>query len=320
MVAMAIAAAVGAAVNQVSWITGQFENRAAYKKQLKNLYIDAFLDYTEMERQFKAQQKEAFKQADRADAQTTQNEAFVSADFNNQLGQISLGEQALAESWNSDAQAIASNKGNELSELASSGVRNASVNDAIEMESAQNAAQLQLAEDQARMQDKYQLQSLFNGLQDNIFQMQTARDGANDLRGSWSKGGNNYETYMNQRNRTMYNYWRQAQEIKSAISDTFFSASNFGKNALSFIGAGVSGAQQGMQIYDSASRLYNDIKTPAIATPSQSANAAGFYQTPGLSSPSMSNYEFMSSYSQMSNNLGYDFKLNTGIQNNKIRF
>lgn len=245
MIGLAIAAGIGASINATTFLIGQGEKDKQYTAYKRQLQAEKAAKLQEMDAIFDINQKDAFKNADRSDAETTLNEGLVALDFNNQLGQLGLQQEAEAFSWNRELQAIGAQKGEGLAAMAQSGTRTSSASDAVDMQAAQNAAQLQLEEDTQRRSDTYAIGSLLNGLQNNIFNLQSNRTDALDLRTSWSEGGDQFNLFQLQRKNTADAYDRSIEAVQDAIDDT----RNIGKNIWGTISAGFGGAMQGMDTY-----------------------------------------------------------------------
>lgn len=158
---------------------------------------------TEAERNAKRQEKEA----DLTDKTLDVSETGLSNDFNTAIDQMYLSQEADAYSWNAAAMQAGSQEGNALASAAASGVRaGSSLSDAVEMESATNAAQLQFSQDAKRRSDNNSLASVLNGLAGNRYSIESnrigadlMRDDARYLRNSYLEGGTNYNLYQNQK-------------------------------------------------------------------------------------------------------------------------
>ena len=100
-----------------------------------------------------------------------------------------------------------SQQGQSLAEEAASGIRSgSSLSDAVEMQSALNANQLQLQQDSTRMQQKNALQNVLNNsvsgmysIQEGRMQNNNLRDNAAYLRESYSEGGSMWNIYKQQK-------------------------------------------------------------------------------------------------------------------------
>lgn len=88
-------------------------------------------------------------------------------------------------------------EGEALSSMASSGTRGSSMSQALELDSANNAMQLQLAQDKSRNELGSQYQSTLLASAQNNFRIQQTRDANNWTRNSYLEGGSNYNLYQN---------------------------------------------------------------------------------------------------------------------------
>ena len=212
---MWVAYAIGAAVGGVSHIlnaASQYDEIGEYidylKEQKKRALEELTLDYENAK-------TEANKNADRSDAQSTMNENLVSTDVNNSLDSLQLEQVAEGFSYNQQAQQIASNTGNELSNIAASGIRaGGSLSDAVKLEQAQNNAQLQLTQDMQRQNNDLQLSNVLAGLNNNLFGIQADRTDARDLRDSFSEGGYQYQKYQLAYENTEAGYNKSIKDAK----------------------------------------------------------------------------------------------------------
>lgn len=242
--ASGLAGSINDMVNSWNYYQGQIDANSTNK----NLTLaDLLLDFQNAE-------KEAYKNADKADALSTIDETYLSNLTNNNLASLSLSQVAEGLQYNQAAQNIAQNTGNALSQQANSGIRaGGSLSSAIEMEAAQNSAQLQLAEDTQRNQDDLQLANILNDLNKNTFNIQSNRTDAMDLRNSFkageigenglaTSGGYNWQKYQNAKTQTETRYNQQYNELRTAqMENEGWSA--FWKGATAMLSLGAKGAQ-----------------------------------------------------------------------------
>ena len=145
-------------------------------------------------------------QADLTDKSLDVTEQGLSNDFNAAIDQMYLSQEADAYEWNAQAMQMGSEEGAALASAAASGVRaGSSLSDAVEMQSATNAAQLQFSQDAKRRSDDNNLASVLNNLAGNKYGIQQSRIGADVmrdeaqyLRNSYLEGGSNWNLYQNQ--------------------------------------------------------------------------------------------------------------------------
>lgn len=184
----------------VGGLIGGWANQAGYKEDYNKYMADTQASLDEIERKraqdigtiqtnFIEDKKEANKKADKQDAQSTLDEGYTAEGFNLGLDQIKAGQEEQTLAFNQQAQANSQAKGNALSSMAASGTRGSSMQQAVDLESAMNAMQLQAAEDKARAGDNIQLANLFQNANQSVNNIQTARTDALDLRKSYEAGG-----------------------------------------------------------------------------------------------------------------------------------
>lgn len=255
-----VVAAAGAAINGIGWVSNQFAARREYKSYKNQLLTQGIMELAALDDQFAVNQKEAFKSADRSDAQTTKSEKLTSDEFNNQLDFQIIGEEDMSASWNSQLMQAGSESGGAFAQLAMSGTRDSSQASAIEMQQETFEDNFQRQQDTQRAQADYAFNSLLNGMQTNIFNMQNQRNDAKDLRASWQDGGDQFRLYQDQRNKTMLQYYYSVKQVNNAIDDTLFTWKNAGKNTLSMLQAASGGAQTGMNVYDKVSSFFSNAK------------------------------------------------------------
>ena len=212
---MWIAYVVGAAIGQIT----HGINAAAQYNEISD-YIDDLKEekeraLEELTLDYENAKDQANKNADRTDAQSTMNESLTSTDVNNSLDNLQLAQIAEGFSYNQQSQQIASNTGNELSNIAASGIRaGGSISDAVKLEQAQNNAQLQLTENVQRQNNDLQLSNILAGLNNNIFGIQADRTDAKDLRDSFSEGGYQWKKYQLAYENTEAGYNQSIKEAK----------------------------------------------------------------------------------------------------------
>lgn len=192
-------------------------NALKREKQRKEDEKKAKLELMDLE--FEQDKKAAIKSADRSDQLSTMNEGTVSNQHNNAIEQLSLQQIADAYSFNYMAENSAAQTGNALAAQAGSGTRTSSVMDAVDMQAAQSAQQLQLTEDQQRAGYDANLNGILSALAQNRFQIQANRTDALDLRTSYDVGGDQYEIYQKQRALQEKAYNDLIQDIGYQIED-----------------------------------------------------------------------------------------------------
>lgn len=209
-------AAVANTINTISFLTGQKEKGKTLKEQIKQAQEDRDRELQLMDVKFEEAQKTAFKNADRADKDTTFQEGMVALDTNSQVDLLKLGQEQQALNFNMQAMSNASNEGNLLSNLAVSGTRGSSMQDAVDMEKTLNSFQLQNAQDTARKENSLQLSDVLKNLNTNVNNMQYNRTDAMDLRQSFEEGGGQYEIYSLERQNLESRWNSRIKELKDA--------------------------------------------------------------------------------------------------------
>lgn len=151
-------------------------------------------------------------QADLTDKNLNQTEKTISDDFNAIIDQMYLSQEANTYNWNMQSMQAGKAEGASYAALGSTGVRaGSSLTDAVLMESATNASQLQFSQDSTRRNESNSLVSVLNNLAGNKLNIMQERigadvtrenanylrDDASYLRNSFANGGSNYNLYQN---------------------------------------------------------------------------------------------------------------------------
>ena len=197
------------------WMDFLFDNQKAQKqlnkqKDLENEQYKLQLEEAELE--YEKAKKEANRSAEKArlsadltDQAQDITERTISNDINSAIDNLYLSQQNDTYEWNLQAMENGSNAGASYAGLAASGVRaGSSMSDAVELQSATNAALLQFSQDAKRRSDNNNLGSVLNQLAGNEFNIMQNRIGADqtrqdalDLVNSYLEGGSNYNIYQN---------------------------------------------------------------------------------------------------------------------------
>ena len=212
-----IAGIIAAAVGATSGLLGSIQNdiEAYQKAEAQEKYIDtlylkqkdqAKLEFDKAKEDAEKNAARAEQQADVTDLSTDITEKSASNDINSAIDSLYLSQASDTMNWNNAAMQAGSSEGAALSNLAGSGVRaGSSLSDAVQMESAVNANQLQFNEDATRRNNSNNLASVLNSLAGTKVNIQANRIGADntrqdaqDLRNSFLEGGYNYNIYKNQ--------------------------------------------------------------------------------------------------------------------------
>lgn len=227
-----IAGIVVAAVSATAGVIGSaLDDKRARESAARNkAYIEQMyrINKERAKEEFEAAKEQAERNAARTEQQAELTdkslditEQGLSNDFNAAIDQLYLGQENDAMSWNAQSMQAESLEGASYANLAASGVRSgSSLSDAVQMESATNAAQLQFSQDAKRRSDDNNLASVLNNLAGNRWNIQQNRIGADImredaqyLRNSYLEGGHNWNLYQNQLKslKTTTNY--QATEL-----------------------------------------------------------------------------------------------------------
>ena len=211
-----IAYGIGAAIGGISHIANAADTYDYYDELVDQLKEQKKLALEDLKLDFENNKNTAFKNADRADAKSTRNENLVSQDFNDSLENLQL-SQVMQGLQNTQAREnIQQNKGNELSNIASTGIRSGgSLSEAVELETAQNYLQYDIQKQAGRKQQDLQLSNMLAGLNNNIAGIQADRKDAYDLRESFNEGGYQWQKYENARKQTNLNYDKALKEARN---------------------------------------------------------------------------------------------------------
>lgn len=211
-----------AGMNAIDMFSGFFDDNAkanAYSEEKRRTEEERDAKLELMDLEYNEAKKQALKSADRNDYMSDNNERTVNFETGAAFDRLGLQQVADAYSFNNAAIQNSSQTGNELSQMAASGTRTSSMNTAVDLQSAQNEAQLQLAEDQTRAGEEQTLFSILNAYGQNAFQIQNNRTDANELRHSYDEGGYNNTYYKKQRSLQENAYNNQIADIDKAIKD-----------------------------------------------------------------------------------------------------
>lgn len=235
------------------------------QKQTALQLENARLDFESAKEKAERNAKQQEKQAELTDKTLDVTETGLSNDFNTAIDNMYLSQESDAYSWNMAAMQAGSTEGAELANIAGSGVRaGSSLSDAVEMESATNAAQLQFSQDAKRRSDSNNLASVLNGLAGNRYSIESnrigadlMRDEAQYLRNSYLEGGSNYNLYQNQKKliEENGNYQIQAYEREYRKHEGW---NAFANSMIAFHTMGAKGFSTGYNIGNS----FNDMSKP----------------------------------------------------------
>ena len=212
LIAGIIVAAAGATAGLWGALKDDKEARESLQGRLNRNEAEYQQAKEKAELEFKQAKEEAARnaaqmelQADLTDKSLNQTEKTISTDFNATIDQLYLSQEEDAYNWNTQAMQAGSAEGASYAALGASGVRaGSSMSDAIMMESATNASQLQFAQDSKRRSDSNSLASVLSNLAGSRVDIQQNRIGADVTRGnaaylrnSFEEGGSQYNLYQN---------------------------------------------------------------------------------------------------------------------------
>lgn len=229
-----IGAAFGGWFNAASSVMSSKQEQTQLENELNFLEDEyelnkkaAELTYEKAKKEAERNAKQQEKQAELTDKTLDVTETGLSNDFNTAIDNMYLSQESDAYSWNMAAMQAGSTEGAELANIAGSGVRaGSSLSDAVEMESATNAAQLQFSQDAKRRSDSNNLASVLNGLAGNRYSIESnrigadlMRDEAQYLRNSYLEGGSNYNLYKNQLDMLEDRYSTERYRMKTQLQN-----------------------------------------------------------------------------------------------------
>ena len=221
----------------------------------------------QLDLEFEIAQKNANKNANRSDTLSSINEQIASDDANNQLERLKLQQESETFAWNQQSMNNASAKGDALNNIGASGIRagTSSISDAVDLQSALNDQQLQLAQDAQRKGNELQLADIIKNVRGNVSDIQFNRTDAQDLRDSFIEGGDQYRLYESNRKNTEANY----NDALNAIEREQDDLEDFWKNALGGLTAAFSGGSKGYQAGATVQGYLNNNKSVNFDTSAQ---------------------------------------------------
>lgn len=260
-----LAYAIGATVGGVSHIVNAANAYKYYDDLVDQLKEQKKLALEDLTLDFENSKNTAFKNANRQDTQSTMNESLTSADVNYSLENLQLG-QIMEGLQNTQArESISQNKGNELSNIAASGIRaGGSLSDAVELETSQNTMQYDFQKEASRKQQDYQLGNILRNLNSNVAGIQADRTDAYDLRESFTEGtGYQWKKFNNAYKQTEINYDKALKEARNARDDNSPTSLNYWINNIT--SAASMGATVGSTV-NNISEMINNVKSPVLNT------------------------------------------------------
>lgn len=275
LIIAAVGAAIGATVNGISY--GQESDKAVDNLSQQKSDAEAQLErnLAIMDEEFAVAQKNAEKTASNEDRQSTLYEAIFGDQVNADVKQIAMNQKAEGLQNNETMMSNDAQEGNSLSSLAAGGTRNSSAVQATALEQAVNNKNLQQTEDSQRMQNDYNLQSSLNTFAQNKEKLQQQRWEAEDLRTSYTEGGDQYTLYQLNRANQEETGKEKLAEMQSAIDDASWNWTDF---ATSLFSGAKSGYDTGTSIANYVSdwtKYYKSASNP-LSTTSESSLLSGY--------------------------------------------
>lgn len=184
-------------------------------KQKKRVENEKLLKTNALELDFDIAKKQANKNADMQDAYSTMSETSLNNQINYELDRLSDKQELDTINYNNILKQNDANYGQSLDLLASSNVRNSSLENVIKMENANNSQLLQLQQDSERKDADYSIQNAINFIKENTFNLQQNRNNANDLRASFEVGGDQYREKQQSQEMIDFHYDNMLEDIKN---------------------------------------------------------------------------------------------------------
>lgn len=280
LAALGIGALVGASMGSGSYFLNLYKNNNALEKAKDRLAEARDRNVAYMNQQFAYNQNEAIKSADKADRQSTLQEALLGTSVNNSIASLASSQKANTLNYNLAAISAGQTEGSSLASIAGGGTRGSSSVHGASMEASLNNQTLQATQDSDRLNSDISLASVLGEQAESAFAIQSNRTSAKDTRTSWSEGGEAYELFQTQR----ANYIADVNSQIDALSDQqhywsldqLTSASGWseiGSNLLDLGYAALQGAVTGAQ-FGASAYSYSQMASSATSAASTASTAA----------------------------------------------
>lgn len=207
--------------------------------------------------QFETDQKNAYKKADQADKATTLAEAMFGRNASIALNNIGMNQEAKTLQYNQQAIQSGAGEGSAYNAIGASGTRNSSAKQAIAMQASFSDKQQQLQQDLDRKQDSLTLASAMNNFMEGANNLQTRRTEANDLRDSFSEGGDVYNLYQKKRENFIADVGAETSKLEDAQKWTW-------NDTVNLLTAGLAGAKTGYDVGTNIEEWQMNWKAPSI--------------------------------------------------------
>lgn len=169
-----------------------------------------------IEADFLTSKTQANRQADVSDMQMDRAEVQTSKDFNQQIGEIALGQEGLGNAYNQQLVGMGRSEGNALAVAAASGIRSgSSLSKSIELESSMNAMQLQNQQDMQNRSDAMRINQAINSLGNAQFGIGLERENADYTRALYEEGGLMFKNYQLSKTQQNEAYLRKLNNLQN---------------------------------------------------------------------------------------------------------
>lgn len=219
---------MGGAVGLMAYFSSFGQGMESMNDQLHNTERKKKQALAELDLDWSMAVEEAIKKADYQDKNLDNAERTNTDTINGNFRAAKLQQEAEANAWNNQAMRDSSETGNALSQSAANGTRTSSMQQAIDLQSAVNAQNLQITEDMQRNQDSIGLANMFGALNDTVNSIQYNRQVTDQLRKDYSQGGKKYQMYQLKREGVEGDYnaalMSQRKEINNAYGNMLWGA------------------------------------------------------------------------------------------------
>lgn len=236
----------GAAMGLASQDMADEDYNAEGQATLEQIKEEKTRQLNYLDESFELSKEKAGREADRQDLQTTVSESLASGSLAGQMKSLSLNQAVFGENLNAAEMNAGASYGNNLASLAASGTRSGtgSMADAVDMQAAVNAAQIESQKESGRKGAELDLSGVLNNLASTNFGLQQSRDDAAQLRADYEEGGLAYRDYMLARKRTEEGYDAESARIQGQL-DRY---NDNGHRALRLFGSMFHGATTGASL------------------------------------------------------------------------
>ena len=208
-------------------IAGGYSYWRSNKKN--NESINKQIDY--LDTQWQDQQEKALEKAATEDKETTLQEAVLGSEANGALRQLGMQQEADALAYNQAEMNRDAQEGSAYASMAQSGTKNSSALNAVQMASDVSEQQIQMQEDQNRLNEDVSLSNVMNGLLTGGQNLQERRTEASELRNDFSEGGVQYNLWQKQRDMMKDGKTKEwSQDWWAGMASSMFNGASTGAN------------------------------------------------------------------------------------------